>query len=164
MNQPFDPRTHVPGWGADLDRRNRPAVPMERTPPRLENVHWDQPSPQPITVEVLKSTERPGISPVFGSTLPPRGLSGVVRRLAFRASENDLRRWLLLMLADRINRSALRNGFDHIVLAADPSTLGEIRRQLHKEVDARMIAEVAKDWTNTPLDQIEKALHELRVA
>lgn len=68
------------------------------------------------------------------------------------------------VLADRINRSALRNGFDHIVLVADPSTLGEIRRQLHKEVDARMIAEVAKDWTNTPLEQIEKALHELRVA
>ena len=68
------------------------------------------------------------------------------------------------VLADRINRSALRNGFDHIVLVADPSTLGEIRRQLHKEVDARMIAEVSKDWTNTPLDQIEKALHELRVA
>ena len=68
------------------------------------------------------------------------------------------------VLADRINHSALRNGFDHIVLAADPSTLGEIRKQLHKEVDARMIAEVAKDWTNTPLEQIEKALHELRVA
>ena len=68
------------------------------------------------------------------------------------------------VLADRINRSALRNGFDHIVLVADPSTLGEIRKQLHKEVDARMIADVAKDWTNTPLDQIEKALHDLRVA
>ena len=68
------------------------------------------------------------------------------------------------VLADRINRSALRNGFDHIVLVADPSTLGEIRKQLHKEVDARMIADVAKDWTNTPLEQIEKALHDLRVA
>ena len=68
------------------------------------------------------------------------------------------------VLADRINRSALRNDFDHIVLVADPSTLGEIRKQLHKEVAGRMIAEVAKDWTNTPLEQIEKALHELRVA
>ena len=68
------------------------------------------------------------------------------------------------MLADRINRSALRNGFEHIVIVADPSTLGEIRPQLHKEVGARMIAEVAKDWTNTPLEQIEAALHGLRVA
>ena len=68
------------------------------------------------------------------------------------------------VLAERINRSALRNGFEHIVIVADPSTLGEIRPQLHKEVGARMIAEVAKDWTNTPLEQIEAALHELRVA
>ena len=68
------------------------------------------------------------------------------------------------VLAERINRSALRNGFEHIVIVADPSTLGEIRPQLHKEVGARMIAEVAKDWTNTPLEQIEAALHGLRVA
>lgn len=68
------------------------------------------------------------------------------------------------VLADRINASALRNGFEHIVLAADPTTLGEIRPQLHKTVNQRMLAEVAKDWTNTPLEQIERALHALRVA
>ena len=68
------------------------------------------------------------------------------------------------VLAERINRSALRNGFEHLVLVADPTTLGEIRPQLHKEVAQRMLAEVSKDWTNTPLDQIEKALHNLRVA
>ena len=28
---------------------------------------------------------------------------------------------------------------------------------------AGMLAEVAKDWTNTPLDQVEKALFELRI-
>ena len=27
------PRNDIPGWGADLDKANRPAVPMERTPP-----------------------------------------------------------------------------------------------------------------------------------
>lgn len=96
-------RSAITGWGADLDHANRPAYPMERTPPRLDNVHWDQPSAQPVNVEVLVSTERPGISPVFGTTLPPKGLSGVIRRLAFKASENDVRRWLLLLLADRID-------------------------------------------------------------
>ena len=30
--------THIEGWGADLDIENRPAYPMERTPPRLEAV------------------------------------------------------------------------------------------------------------------------------
>ena len=97
------PRPQVNGWGADLDPGNRPAVPMERTPPRLPNVHWDQPSPQEVRVRVLHSTERPGITPVFGTTLPPSGLSGMMRELAFKYSENDLRHWLILLAADRVN-------------------------------------------------------------
>lgn len=67
------------------------------------------------------------------------------------------------VLAGRLNASALRNGFEHLVLAADPSTLGELRKQLHKEVEARVLAELPKDWTNTPLEQIERALHGLRI-
>ena len=35
--------SHIQGWGADLDHKDRPGYPMERTPPRLEGVHWDQP-------------------------------------------------------------------------------------------------------------------------
>lgn len=105
-----DPETHkrqppegVQGWGADLDPANRPAVPKERTPPRLDNVHWDAPEAQARTVEVLHSTERPGLTPVFGTTVPPSGVSGVMRRAAFRYSENDLRHWLMLLAADRVN-------------------------------------------------------------
>lgn len=93
---------HIPGWGVDRDRNSRPAVPMERTPPRLEGVHWTQPAQQPQTVEVLCSTERDStLTPIFGSTLPPQGASGGLRRAAFRFSENDLRHWLILLLADR---------------------------------------------------------------
>ena len=96
-------RERVPGWGADLDPANRPAVPMERTPPRLEGVHRDRPAQQPHTVEVLHSIERPGITPVFGTSVPPSGVSGWIRRRAFHRSESDLRHWMLLLLADRVN-------------------------------------------------------------
>lgn len=95
--------SHIPGWGSDLPRENRPAVPMERTPPRLD-VPWSDPPPQqPMTVEVLRSLERPEHSRTFGTRLPPKGLSGVMRRVAFRRSENDLRHWLMLVAADRVN-------------------------------------------------------------
>lgn len=94
---------HIPGWGADLSSADRPAVPKERTPPRLPDVHWDQPVAQHVHLEVLHSTERPGLTPVFGTTLPPAGLSGMMRRLAFRFSENDLRHWAILLAADRVN-------------------------------------------------------------
>lgn len=103
MEQAPDRREDIVGWGADLDSANRPAVPKERTPPRLEGVHWDVPEQQPVRVEILHSIERPGITPVFGTAVPPSGLSGVIRRRAFRRSENDLRHWLLLLAADRVN-------------------------------------------------------------
>ena len=99
-----EPPPGIRGWGADLDPANRPAVPMERTPPRLD-------APPPALehqrnsrgVTVFHSTERPGLTPVFGTSTPPSGLSGLLRRAAFRYSENDLRHWFMLMAADRIN-------------------------------------------------------------
>jgi hypothetical protein len=94
---------HIQGWGADLDRKNRPAVPMERTPPRFIHPHEGKLPQQPQTVEILVSTERPGITPIFGTAQPPKGLSGMMRRLAFRWAENDLRHWLILLAADRVN-------------------------------------------------------------
>ncbi|MCH2240404.1 MAG: hypothetical protein MK041_00400 [Aquabacterium sp.] len=99
---PVIDRSAIQGWGADLDPKDRPAVPMERTPPRLD-FRPGEPEQQAQTVEILQSTERPRITPVFGTTVPPSGVSGSMRRLAFRFSENDLRRWMLLLAADRVN-------------------------------------------------------------
>jgi hypothetical protein len=96
--------SNIPGWGADLDRANRPAVPMEHAaPPRLPGVPPARPAQQQETVEILHSIERPNITLVFGTSVPPSGLSGVIRRRAFRRSESDLRHWMLLLMADRVN-------------------------------------------------------------
>lgn len=67
-------------------------------------------------------------------------------------------------VAKKLNASALNHKFDHLIVAADPITLGEMRKIFHTEVTNRMIAEVAKDWTNTPKEQIIKALDELKIA
>ena len=93
---------HIPGWGADLDHANRPAYPMERSPPRLPNGQPPEPPAQTSDVEVLHSIERTGLTPVYGTTLPPAGVNGAMRRLAFRYSENDLRHWMILLAADRV--------------------------------------------------------------
>src|SRR5436309_1230257 len=95
--------SHIHGWGADVDPENRPAVPKERTPPRLEGVHWHEPEQQVARVKIHRSTERPGITPVFGTSTPPSGVSGVMRDVAFKYSENDIRHWLILLGADRVN-------------------------------------------------------------
>lgn len=61
-------------------------------------------------------------------------------------------------LAHRINHGALTNAFAHLVLVADPQTLGQMRPQLHKETLQRMHAELAKTLTNSTLADIERAL------
>jgi len=45
-----------------------------------------------------------------------------------------------------------------LVIAAPPRTLADLRRDLHSDVTARIIAEVGKDLTKHPLDEIEKHL------
>jgi hypothetical protein len=97
------PPEGIQGWGADVDPQARPGYPMERTPPRFINVHWDDLEHQTPTVKVFHSNERPGLTPVFGTAQPPSGVSGMIRGAAFRWSENDLRHWLMLLFADRIN-------------------------------------------------------------
>jgi hypothetical protein len=115
---------HINGWGADLDRKDRPAVPMERTPPRFINQPEGELPQQPERVEVLVSPERPGITPIFGTAQPPSGLSGMIRRLAFKSTENDIRHWLLLLLADRVNM--VEGIADDLARGHIPNVLGEM--------------------------------------
>ncbi len=62
-------------------------------------------------------------------------------------------------LALRLNDGALNNRYAHLVLVADPQTLGQMRPLLHKETQQRMVGELAKTLTNSPLEDIERALH-----
>jgi hypothetical protein len=100
--RPIDP-SQVKGWGIDADPENDPTYPMKkRTDAEQRGYTWPRPSQQPSTVEVLHSNERPNLSAVFGTSTPPRGLSGMLRRFAFRYNESNYGHWLPLMAADRI--------------------------------------------------------------
>jgi len=61
-------------------------------------------------------------------------------------------------LAQRINAAALKNQFEHLVLIADPQSLGRIRPLLHKQVQARLVGELGKTLTHAPIADIERAL------
>jgi hypothetical protein len=96
--------SQLPGWNIDNDPENDPTYPMRtRTPDDHKGYSWERPTQQPITIEVLHSIERPNITAVFGTSVPPSGLSGVIRRFAFKYSENSYLHWLPLLLADRVN-------------------------------------------------------------
>jgi hypothetical protein len=96
--------THIKGWGIDADPENEPTYPMKKyTGDDHKRINWERPPLQPVTVEVLHSNERPNITAVFGTSTPPSGLSGAIRRYAFQFSENQYMHWLPLLLADRVN-------------------------------------------------------------
>lgn len=96
--------SHIKGWGIDADPKNDPTYPMRK---RSEDDHkgysWKRPPLQPIDIEVLHSIERPNVTAVFGTSMPPSGLSGMIRRHAFQYGEGSFGRWLPLILADRVN-------------------------------------------------------------
>src|SRR5688572_685425 len=94
----------IPGWGHDADPNNRPNYPIKNwNGADHERLNYERPEQQPKSVEILKSNERPSISRVFGTSTPPSGLSGQLRRYAFRHSESTYLHWVPLVMADRIN-------------------------------------------------------------
>ena len=61
-------------------------------------------------------------------------------------------------VAEQLNEDALKNRYSHLILVADPITLGRIRPLLHKEAQARLLDDLAKIFTNAPLEDIQRAL------
>lgn len=100
-------RQRIPGWGVDLDPNDRPSVPRERFDPDSTGAHWYFPERQPEKWPRERSIEHKFLTPVFGTACPPRGLSGEIRRFAYKWSEGRAAHWMLLMVADRVD--ALEN-------------------------------------------------------
>ncbi len=99
-----DLRARIPGWGVDLDPRDRPSVPRERYDPDLSGAHWDFPERQPEKWPRERSIEHEFLTPVFGTACPPKGMSGALRKYAYaRFSEARAAHWLLLIAADRVD-------------------------------------------------------------
>ena len=61
-------------------------------------------------------------------------------------------------IAEWLNARTLRGDLGEVVIAADPKTLGQIRQHCHKELESRIVGEVAKDLVNSPVEQVERAL------
>ena len=94
----------IPGWGMDEDPENDPTYPMKHwNGADHERMNYEKAPQQPIDREVFHSIERPNVTRVFGTSTPPTGLSGAVRRYAYQYGEATATHWMTLILADRIN-------------------------------------------------------------
>ena len=95
--------SQIKRWGVYADPENDPAYPMKnRNNGEHAGYSWERPTQQQNDVEVLHSNERPHLTAAFGTSTPPTGLSGTLRRFAFKYSESSYGHWLPLVLADRV--------------------------------------------------------------
>ncbi len=118
--------SHIKGWGIDADKENDPVYPMKhRNNAEHQGYSWERPPLQHCDTEILKSVERPNLTAVYGSTAPPSGLSGKIRRMAYKYSESSYGRWLPLVLADRIGMvEGIIDDFKHGIVPNIPAERG----------------------------------------
>lgn len=96
--------SHIKGWGIHADPEDQPNYPMKHyNGDDHKRLNYERPVQQVQTDEILHSNERPSVTAVFGTSVPLRGLSGKLRRHAFKYSEGNWNHWLTLLLADRVD-------------------------------------------------------------
>lgn len=61
-------------------------------------------------------------------------------------------------IADRIHAMVRTGKCERLIVAAAPRILGDLRKAYHKDVESRIVAEIDKDLTKHPVDDIEKLL------
>lgn len=99
MSKPKRP----PYRGVDLRPEQRPGVPRDAPPHPLPGAHWTQPEQQPFDQSTLQRLGLTRHTAVFSTALPPRGLSGALRRIAHYIPDHRVSHWLLLLVADRVD-------------------------------------------------------------
>ena len=73
----------------------------------------------------------------------------------FHQQEED--RWIK-DAADELKKRALRNDFDALAIIVPPKALGVLRKELHKEVERRVVLTLNKEMTDRPIPDIEELL------
>ena len=73
----------------------------------------------------------------------------------FHQQEED--RWVK-DAAEELKKRALRNDFDALAIIAPPKALGTLRKELHKEVERRIVLTINKEMTDRPIPDIEELL------
>ncbi|MFL5311124.1 MAG: hypothetical protein ACJ79H_11785 [Myxococcales bacterium] len=100
--QAVQPPGRPPYWGIDRDPARRPGVPRMREPQPWPNTRF--PPERQLGSSAVPKHGRPNkpFPPVFGTSCPPRGLSGAIRKLAYGLPDHYPTHWLLLLLGDRV--------------------------------------------------------------
>lgn len=61
-------------------------------------------------------------------------------------------------VADYLNHQALEESYEHILVIADPRTLGEMRKHYRPSLNAKLAGEIGKDFVKHSLESIKDAV------
>lgn len=62
-------------------------------------------------------------------------------------------------VAEALNAAVLGHKIDHLVIIADPRTLGDMRKVYHKQLEQKLLGEITKTLTSHPVEDILQAIH-----
>jgi hypothetical protein len=148
-------RARIPGWGVDLDPKDRPSVPRERFDPNLSGAHWDFPENQPEKWPRERSIEHKFLTPVFGTSCPPKGVSGMMRKYSYRRfSEGRAAHWLILMAADRVDSLGSHLQSLLTLRPDNPITETGVLSEFTRHGIASRVGKKRADLAHQPLDVI----------
>ena len=100
------------------------------------------------------------LKPMATPEIPER-LSGAPGRRSSDANpDNDTQAedGFAMGVAEVLNKWSVTNKIDELLVIAAPKTLGELRKHWHKDLQAKLVGEIAKDLTGHSSDQIAAAI------
>ena len=101
-------------------------------------------------------TDAPGTAAVRMSSGGGDTFRPAMEETDFHQQEED--RWIK-DAAEELKKRALRNDFDALAIVCPPKALGVLRKELHKEVERRIICTVNKEMSGRPIPDIEALLN-----
>lgn len=110
-------RPDIDGAGMDLDPSRRPGVPRMHEPQPLPNTRFPPARQQSDAKVFMHGRQNKTFPPVFGTDVPPRGLSGKIREAAYHYPDHYARHWTMLLLADRVD------SWEHRLKKATPAVV-----------------------------------------
>ena len=100
-------------------------------------------------------TDAPGTAAVRFSSGGADTFRPAMEETDFHQQEED--RWVK-DAAEQLKTRALSNDFADLVIVAPPKALGVLRKELHKEVERRILFTCNKEMTDRPIPDIEELL------
>ena len=112
-----------------------------------------------VTERVLEQSNPP--TREQGTDRPGRylGADGVSRSAVEQTDWHQLAESrFAAQIAEALERAVHAHTFEQLAVIAPPKILGDVREALHKDVAARVVAEIPKDLTSHPIPEINRLL------